>query len=364
MTIAHDDRTPRSHIADRTIAMSRHRSVFVNPSGQRDNLGDSLLRRAYLRRLRSMGQLHVLIGSHDDYASGLGLEPHDVLYRSRRQWLTALAAAPRRSVFAFNAGEIVLDRRFLLTLVWAVPAMLRIMLGSGVAVAEGISVRDHRSRVLPLLRAFLRMFDRVIWRDPVSARSVGLGVVRPDWAFALGDETPRNHSRPHVALTFRHDRPAPTPQQVAALDRALRQTGFTPVVVVQVRRDQPRASALAAELGCELVDWPASRDHAGQERVLRDVYSRSSFVVSDRIHALIVGITEGAAPIGTGGGALEKVVRTMSPVSDRDVIAHAPYALDTVLQRLQNGPSELRYWQLQRAACRASLLQQRQDMST
>ena len=47
--------------------------VFCNPAGQRDNLGDSVLRRPYLAALREGGDLHVLVGDDADYASGLGI---------------------------------------------------------------------------------------------------------------------------------------------------------------------------------------------------------------------------------------------------------------------------------------------------
>src|SRR5690606_38315853 len=38
------------------------RHIYVNAGGQRDNIGDSLLRRAYLDALRPAGQLHVYTG--------------------------------------------------------------------------------------------------------------------------------------------------------------------------------------------------------------------------------------------------------------------------------------------------------------
>jgi hypothetical protein len=52
---------------------------------------------------------------------------------------------------------------------------------------------------------------------------------------------------------------------------------------------------------------------------VREVYRSSAGVVSDRIHALILGMTEGAAPIGLASSDLSKVARTFALITDRDV---------------------------------------------
>ncbi|MGB3773297.1 MAG: hypothetical protein WBA00_19330, partial [Rhodococcus sp. (in: high G+C Gram-positive bacteria)] len=72
--------------------MSRQRAteVFVSVTGQRDNVGDTVLRRHLLEALRPHGTLHLWVGtSPDSYLSGLRLRPDDVVYRRRRRWRVA-----------------------------------------------------------------------------------------------------------------------------------------------------------------------------------------------------------------------------------------------------------------------------------
>ena len=42
--------------------------------------------------------------------------------------------------------------------------------------------------------------------------------------------------------------------------------------------------------------WPEDRSLTDHETVLRAIYRKSALVVSDRLHALIIGMTEGAVP--------------------------------------------------------------------
>jgi hypothetical protein len=331
------------------------RSIFVNPSGQRDNLGDSVLRRAYLERLRTYGRLHVLVGVDRGYESGLGIEAEDKVYVSKRSWLLALLAARPGSIFALNAGEIVLGRRFLLSILWQLPAMLRVRLGKGVVVAAGIAVRDTTSALVPALRCLLFPVSTVIWRDPASARAVGTGSCSPDWAFALDASGLTVVKRDKVVIVLRGDRPGPTFQQSVALAGEIRSAGYEPVVAVQVRRDEALARTLASSMQCEVVSWPRSHSHDQQEGVIRDLYSSAAFVVSDRIHALIIGLTEGAAPIGTGGGSLEKVRRTLAAVADRDPLLTTPFDALEVRRRLSRTNEEIEYWRGKTNAAREAL---------
>ena len=61
--------------------------------------------------------------------------------------------------------------------------------------------------------------------------------------------------------------------------------------------------------------WDEGRSHREQEALVRGCYERSLAVVSDRIHALIIGLTEGAVPIGFTTGPAEKVSRTLAAIT-------------------------------------------------
>ena len=60
--------------------------VFVDVRGQTENLGDSVLRRAWLDALRPIGELNALVGDDPEYASGLGLTGSDRVFTQWRPW--------------------------------------------------------------------------------------------------------------------------------------------------------------------------------------------------------------------------------------------------------------------------------------
>lgn len=296
--------------------------IFINPSGQRENLGDSVLRRAYLDELRTCGELHVLTGEHPSYVSGLGLQPGDREYTSKREWLSAALQHARRepSVFAVNAGEIVTGRNYVTTFAWQSALAGAIRQGGGSTVAMGIANREHPALTRPLLHRFARNADLVTWRDAEAAEVFGVGVIQPDWATALGqpnaflstDATPRDR----VVITLRGDRGEPDPAWFASVEKALHDMGSPEVVAaVQVLRDTQRARELAERFGGTSLEWPEERTHAEHEQVLRELYRSSSAVISDRIHALIVGMTEGAAPIGFTPHSAQKVSKTFGAIA-------------------------------------------------
>lgn len=308
-----------------TVSDRRKRSAtkqyFINPSGQRDNLGDSVLRRPYLQHLRSQGALHVYTGTDDSYASGLGLEKEDVQYRSRGAWLWALtrAALRRRAAYAINAGEIVLDRRYLGIAAWQIPVCGLIRLTGGDVVALGIATRSRPKIPLAVaaLRATLALASKVAWRDPLSGVARADSVM-PDWAFAIR-ATVAPRPRDILAVTFRSDRPPLLPSERDALKTLADQLSLKIVVVTQVRRDEQSNSVLAEQLGATLLSWPGDRSHAAHEEHVRELYARTSVVVSDRIHALIIAATEGAVPVGYSTTTDEKIARTFSTVLSRPV---------------------------------------------
>jgi polysaccharide pyruvyl transferase WcaK-like protein len=294
--------------------------IYINPTGQRDNLGDSLLRRAYLQALRDCGQLSVLVTDGDDYSSALGLSEGDVIWTSRPRWyLNALVdVARRRGVFAVNAGEVVTgsgySRRALWQLSLAVVANVRrqsvIMIGAG--------VRSAQSTAPVALRYLSRQASVLSWRDPSSRTSVGLGLVRPDWAFATGTphrELPSLSARGLIAIALRGDHPYPSSEWIESVRAWCDLRGYEPRVVVQVRRDAELARRLGRDLNCEVVDWPGTRNHRDHEAVLRETYRHCVAVISDRIHVLIAGLTEGASPVASSTVSTQKAARVFAPVS-------------------------------------------------
>lgn len=289
-------------------------AIYVSALGQLDNIGDSILRRAYLDVLRTAGTLHVLAPDDDGYVSGLGLRAEDVCYRSRDPWRRAVLGGAVRghSGFALNAGEATLDADFAKycgrIAAIAVPARLR---GSKVVIA-GSGFRPGFDGAAPwTVRMLARRSAFVSWRDDRTRRAVGAGSVSPDWAFGLGQSSDRLLSRKRLsdrhllAVSLRAAGPLLTPERCRQIKDLAAQEGLDPVVLVQVRRDNELAETVANSNGFRCLPWYEG-SHLEREAFVRSVYSRSRYVISNRVHALILGLTEGAIPLAPAELGAEK----------------------------------------------------------
>lgn len=290
--------------------------VFVNPAGQRDNIGDSVLRRAYLNALRKRGTLHVLVGKDRDFGSGLGLQEEDILYSSRAFWLLAVLVKSfqTRPILALNSGEFVGRSEDKRRSTWQLLLAEAVSRLGGRVVLAGASIRPGTSVSNTYLKQLASRSCILTWRDEATAAAVGAGGIQPDWAFHLGTLSPGG-KRPYLAVSMRGDRPEPSDEWVTSLNRFAEQCGYEIRVVVQVRRDAEAAVLLGRRLGSKVLLWPDERSHAEHERTLREFYRTCSLMVSDRIHALIIAATEGAVPVGAVVVDSEKLTRTFEHVT-------------------------------------------------
>lgn len=300
--------------------------IFINPAGQRDNIGDSALRRPYLDALRKSGRLHVYVGDDLDYATNLGIQANDIVYSSRGKWLvhSFKAAFRRELVFAVNAGEFVGTAREKQKSLWQLLLARISRMSSGVVVIAGASVRPDtnvKSTVLPRLARIAKI---VTWRDSHTRDLIERGTVQPDWAFSIiaGNDVPA-HNRTHIGLLVRGDRPPITAEFLQGLHDIADSEGLEICVAVQVRRDRDRARKISADLGIKLFDWLPKDNHERQEIALRKFYQSCKYVFSDRIHALIISATEGAIPVAIANPAPDKVRRTFAHIGSVPIISNA-----------------------------------------
>ncbi|WP_336645773.1 polysaccharide pyruvyl transferase family protein [Microbacterium sp. USHLN186] len=292
--------------------------IHVDAAGQDDNLGDSALRNAYLKAVDGPRRMFRVVGRTQttDYIAGLDLRERHIWYADREAWVGAIDLASP-VVHIFNAGEIALagadDAGYPTKRRTAELAAAK--KSGGAVIAAGIGLKEPRLARAVHFRAAFRDADIVSWRDFGSQRAAGFGEVNPDWAFALGTKTSSwlaAASREMLAVTLRFDRPYPDARWIAAVRSLAQVTSTRIVTVAQVSRDAPRAVQLAADLGGEYL-LPPSLSHDSLDAHVRAVYQRSLAVVSDRAHALIMGATEGAYPIGSGADP-GKIFRLMDTV--------------------------------------------------
>jgi hypothetical protein len=301
---------------------SRHPELFVLATGQDDNIGDVVLRREYFDRLRKLGRLHIFVGtSSADFLDGLRLHHSDCVYEELEKWHSAAWRKLIRAKvwFVDKPGELQLDSRTMRRQLKLVPLIVGIRLRKGQVLRLGMAMRAVDSLQLRRLRRLFRLSTETYWRDTDTSTAIGYGAVAPDWAFGwrAHEDSERQDRRPYIAVSYRGDRDAPSGRTLESLAELARNHSRRLVVVTQVRRDSQRSLELASNLGAELVPWPPGRSFADQEEVLRMVYRKSALVVSDRLHVLIVGMTEGAVPLCITDRGESKVERHLNAVGFR-----------------------------------------------
>lgn len=299
-------------------------AIFLSLFGQHDNLGDSVLRRPWYESFRGLGPIHAAIGDHGpDYLSAFPLDRRTTLYPSHLRWAAAAfrSAARQRTVMAFVAGEVVTTPKAALVYVLYGLIARAARVRGGHAVFAGVGIRiNSRPWVVRVLRWMVEPCEIVIPRDGVSAALLGVPTSGPDWAFLDGARTAPAHPDPArrvLVVSLRGDQRAPAASTVTELGRAAALADLDVVVVSQVRRDDQRcrelAVLLAREVSTTVVTWD-SGTHAEHEAVVRGVYRRSAVVVGDRLHALVVAMTEGAVPLPLGSDFSRKAENALRAI--------------------------------------------------
>ncbi|MCI2956075.1 hypothetical protein MN032_00075 [Agromyces atrinae] len=336
------------------------KSLFLSVIGQDDNIGDSALRRGLISGLRSPDiQLHLYVGGNSSgYVTGLGVSPADVLYTERSEWLASMRVNRGRgnSSYSSNAGEVstMTGPRYLGRDQLA--SLLKVRSNGGALVHTGVGIRSPYTSSRIAKWSALRWFDIVTWRDEVSRDYAGVGAVAPDWGFntdAGGTTDDSVGERSTIVVSLRGDREYPSPEWFTAVKTIIAHYGVQPVILVQVKRDGERAVEIASELGsaARVVPWE-SDDHHTQEEVARHVYRDAIAVVSDRLHALILGATEGAYPLGFPPSDPRKLTRTLAPARfeyfepsvaglEVEALPTTAQMLDDVIARTRQARAEL-----------------------
>ncbi|WAC59872.1 polysaccharide pyruvyl transferase family protein [Brevundimonas sp. SL130] len=305
-------------------------AVFAVSSGQDDNIGDIVLRRRFLDALRPLGPINVLLGENSPgFVEGLMLGASDVVYTGLEDWRAALDVASRRGrvLVADNPGEVDLTPGLVKQQILLMPNLFGVRRRKGRVVRFGTGIRSPHSGVWGLIynlafRTTLMFHEPVRWRDPISRDTFGIGSVMPDWGFAdIGPERvamTANDARNLFVISQRVDRPLPSAEWIDGVKMFCAAAGLKPYVVTQVVRDQPRSDWLADALGADQLPWDGQNPRR-HENNLREIYRQTALVLSDRLHVLIVAMTEGAPPLCISEHSESKIGRHMDAVNYADV---------------------------------------------
>lgn len=297
--------------------MIKNVHAFASAFGQQDNLGDAILRRHMLDVLRTDCQLHVYTGTcSTSYVEALELAAEDTTYNSLSKWLRKLAvtAVSGRTVFAFNTGEVTINRRFAVSRLMSVPLRIIQAFRGGAILHIGQGIKDEPAPLWSFIGGLgVRLCSIVAWRDPRSHRFMNVGITAPDWAFVEVHERGFHDStgaRDSVTISLRGDRPYPSEAWLNGLKEYAEKNRLQIAVATQVKRDSECSIRLASDLGALLVDWTPDKSHSEQEAEIRSLYANSAAVMSDRLHVLVVAMAEGAVPVDTSIKGNHKVRNT------------------------------------------------------
>jgi hypothetical protein len=293
---------------------SRH--VFASLVAQHENLGDVALRQQMVSSTRSLGRLNLLVSNcPSDYLKSLKLPRDSLLIKSRMKWSGRLLyqSLRRASTLVYSPGPQLLEDRprvianELIRI--AVTCVLR-LLGARV-IRLGRSFESQGRAMLTLVRLHTRMLTVAINRDSRLNPGLANCHVLPDLVLRGGDSEP-NFTGRHLAVSIRFDRRFDVDGFARDLRSLADRTGLMPLVVSQVTFDVCRNQDLADRLGARHVG--ATGGVRQRMNAVSEAYRDSGVVLSDRLHALIMGLTHGAVPWTLNTGNPQKLKAALNEI--------------------------------------------------
>lgn len=289
---------------------SHTETVFAWLWGQDDNIGDSALRRGYVHALHQRGPIVAYCADASaDYISGLGLDDNDKTEPSLGRWLRAILASARKGpvTVAINAGEFSFSGSYILQSIRILPVLSAVHRLGGKIVWLGAAVPRTRRGVTWMFRSLYRLSDLVRWRDLETSTVFERADFMPDWALSLPAEG-HTKSRGALGVSLRFDRPYPSESWLNSVRELATRLELDIVSVAQVKRDSDYATRLAADLNGRAVQF-RSGSHREKETALRGEYANMKLMLSDRLHGLLIALTEGAVPLAWTPAATSKMTR-------------------------------------------------------
>lgn len=315
----------------------RRSSVFCTIAAQHDNLGDIVIRQRMLDLITSSdAHVHISVGKMPrQYIDAFDLPENSTTYPSTvrfiRSFLTSALRA--RTSVVFPPGPYPLSSwrsagRGLLAVAMSLVARST----GGASVTVGKSVRGNHRGARAVEKLLIRISNVYIARDLLSAAAIGSPVpAAPDLALLA---KPSDSDTPKIlALSFRSDRPLALDFLRPVIEWA-RSREFVPVFVTQVARDEARHAEQARALGVDHLAW-GTKSHREQLSAITTLYAETSIVVTDRLHAALLGVLGGAVPVavrqGTSPSKIADALDGVLPYAsvDRSSVSDIACALET-----------------------------------
>lgn len=302
-----------------TLAVE-NRVLVTSIAAQSDNLGDAVLRQsAILMCSESESKVVAWAGSMpESYLSVFRSIPGITLVSSVGQFASQVfVGLLKRRVdlligpgpWPLEGGSGTLTKRVAIAL-----AALATRVSGGSVFSLGRAFKGSSAAFRVLERMIQRLSSCFTVRDSTSTGLLHFDArVGPDVAFSRQLLGPSNDKarKSSIAISFRFD-DHPNDSAVLGLVELVREMGCEPVFVSQVRRDNMNHERWSELSGAEHVGWPVEVSHARQMERLDEVYSKCGAVVSNRLHVLIFGLTQGALAIDGITSHSTKVSSTIS----------------------------------------------------
>jgi hypothetical protein len=264
------------------------------------NIGDALIRRRALSWIRGEGEIHAYVGkAPGHWLEQMGLGSDDLVYDARRasKWVWRLLRTPGRKSLIFDPGEVLLSRRRLAKELGYLGLTLVARATGAVVVRNPRAIRQPSKSTLMVHRMACRASSLVYWRDQNSLDVMRCGRLVPDIGFSEPQTGGGEWAdRSVLTISLRGHRRFPTQEWLSGVRGFADTHGLTVQLVSQVREDEERSGQLASALGAKMEPW-GERDDLNQEYVVREIYSRSAYVISDRMHVLVLALLAGAFPL-------------------------------------------------------------------
>lgn len=261
-------------------------------------------------------QLHVLVtGAPRTFMQAIPLPGTAVVYSSRESWETALLwqATRGRASLVFAPGPQLLDGHPS-RLVHELGNLMNVMIlrrSDTPIIKLGRALRGQHAVAVRLEQAIHARCTLYLARDRTSADVLRRPLQYvPDVALDLESCDTASQEPTQVAVSPRAGEPW-IADWFAALCADARSAGREVLLVTQVRRDEAFHGWLAARERVRHISW-SGQGHDDQLARVRLEYGRSALVISDRLHALLLGLVDGATPVGIARTNDKKIAPTLT----------------------------------------------------